>query len=83
MNDKLSLTELQFIIRDTLYTSLTGMYWVSAEISEIKENYSGHCYLELIDKEAGEENIKAKARAIIWANRYRMLKPFFESATGE
>jgi exodeoxyribonuclease VII large subunit len=83
MDDKLSLAELQLIIRDALYTSLPGMYWVSAEISEIKENYSGHCYLELIDKAAGEGNIKAKARAIIWANRYRMLKPFFENATGE
>ena len=83
MDDKLSLTELQFTIRDALYTSLPGVFWVSAEISELKENYSGHCYLELIDKVAGDENIKARAKAIIWANRYRMLKPFFENATGE
>jgi exodeoxyribonuclease VII large subunit len=83
MVDKLSLAELQLIIRDALYTSVPGTYWISAEISEIKENYSGHCYLELIDKEPGEENIKAKARAVIWANRYRMLRPFFESTTGE
>jgi exodeoxyribonuclease VII large subunit len=83
MNDKLSLTELQLIIRDALYTSLPGMYWVSAEIAEIKENYSGHCYIELVDKLTGDDNIKARARAIIWANRYRMLKPFFENTTGE
>jgi exodeoxyribonuclease VII large subunit len=83
MDDKLSLTELQLTIRDALYTSLPGFYWVSAEISEIKENYSGHCYLELVDKHLGDNNIKARARAIIWANRYRMLKPFFENSTGE
>ena len=50
MNEKLTLTELQLIIRDSLYISLPDMYWVIAEISEIKENYAGHCYLELIEK---------------------------------
>lgn len=83
MNEKISLTELQLIIRDALYTTVPGIFWVNAEISEIKENSSGHCYLELIDKKADSEDIKAKARAIIWANRYRMLKPFFENTTGE
>jgi exodeoxyribonuclease VII large subunit len=83
MNDKLSLTELQLIIRDSIYTALPGMYWVIAEISEIKENYSGHCFLELIEKDRDDINIKAKVRAVIWAKRYNFLKPFFENTTGE
>lgn len=45
MQEKLSLTELQLIIRDSLYLALPDMYWVIAEISEIKENFAGHCYL--------------------------------------
>lgn len=83
MAEKLSLTELQLIIRDSLYMALPDMYWVIAEISEIKENYSGHCYLELIEKHPEEKNIRARVKAIIWSNRYRFLKSFFENITGE
>ncbi|HOM41514.1 MAG TPA: exodeoxyribonuclease VII large subunit, partial [Bacteroidales bacterium] len=83
MNEKLSLTELQQVIRDSLYASLPGFYWVFAEISEAKENYAGHCYLELIEKHPDEINIRARVRAVIWNTRYRFLKSFFESTTGE
>src|SRR5674536_40408 len=83
MTEKLSLTELQLIIRDSLYLALPGIYWVIAEISELKENYAGHCYLELIEKHPDEKNIRARVKAIIWSNRYRFLKAFFENSTGE
>ena len=83
MTEKLTLTELQLMIRDSLYISLPEMYWVIAEISEIRENYSGHCYLELIEKQSDEKNIRSKAKAIIWSSRYRFLKSFFENSTGE
>jgi exodeoxyribonuclease VII large subunit len=83
MNDKLSLTELQLIIKDSLYLALPGMYWVVAEISEIKENYAGHCFIELVEKHPDEINIRARVRAVIWAKRYSFLKPLFESVTGE
>ncbi|MBP8959122.1 MAG: exodeoxyribonuclease VII large subunit [Bacteroidales bacterium] len=83
MNEKLSLTELQLIIRDSLYEKMPGFYWVYAEISEVKENFSGHCYLELVEKHPDDINLSAKIRAIIWNTRYRFIKPFFESATGE
>lgn len=83
MTEKVSLTELQLIIRDSLYLSLPDMFWVIAEISELKENNSGHCYLELIEKHPDEKNVRARVKAIIWSNRYRFLKAFFENATGE
>jgi len=83
MNDKLSLTELQLIIKDSLYLALPEMYWVVAEISEIKENYAGHCFIELVEKHPDEINIRAKVRAVIWAKKYSFLKPLFESVTGE
>ncbi len=83
MNDKITLTELQLIIKDSLYIALPEMYWVIAEISEIKENYSGHCYLELIEKSPEEQNVKARIKGIIWSNRYRFIKSFFENITGE
>jgi len=83
MNDKLSLTELQLFIRDSLYTSLPGLYWVTAEISDIRENYTGHCYLELVEKHPDEINVRAKAKGIIWNNRMRFIRPLFESVTGD
>ena len=83
MNDKLSLTELQLIIKDSLYLSLPGMYWVVAEISEIKENYAGHCFIELVEKHPEEINIRARIKAVIWAKKYSFLKPLFESIAGE
>ncbi len=83
MTEKLSLTELQLIIRDSLYLALPEAYWVIAEISELKENSAGHCYLELIEKHPDEKNVRARVKAIIWSNRYRFLKAFFENSTGE
>jgi len=83
MTEKVSLTELQLIIRDSLYLALPDYYWVIAEISELKENSAGHCYLELIEKSPEERNVKARVRAIIWSTRYRFLKAFFENGTGE
>ena len=83
MNDKISLTELQLIIKDSIYLAMPDMYWVVAEISEIRENYAGHCYLELIEKHPDDKNVRARVRAIIWSNRYRFLKSLFENVTGE
>lgn len=83
MSEKITLTELQLIIKDSLYMALPDFYWVIAEISEIKANVSGHCYLELIDKPGDENNIRARVKAVIWNNRYRFLKALFESSTGE
>jgi exodeoxyribonuclease VII large subunit len=83
MNEKLSLTDLQQVIKDSLYMALPDFYWVTAEISEIKVNYTGHCYLELIEKQPDEKNVKSRVRAVIWGNRYRFLSSFFKDAAGE
>jgi exodeoxyribonuclease VII large subunit len=83
VTEKVSLTELQLIIRDSLYMALPDVYWVIAEISELKENSAGHCYLELIEKHQDEKNVRARIKAIIWSNRYRFLKAYFENITGE
>jgi exodeoxyribonuclease VII large subunit len=83
MADNISLTELQLIIKDSLYMALPGQYWVVAEISELKENSAGHCYLELIEKSPEEKNVRARVKAIIWSKRYRFLTAFFQNITGE
>jgi exodeoxyribonuclease VII large subunit len=81
MEQKLTLFELSQQIKSALNDAFESMVWVVAEISEMKENRSGHCYLELVEKE--EESIVARARATIWSYTYRMLKPYFETSTGQ
>jgi len=83
MTEKLTLTELQLIIRDSLYTALPDFYWVIAEISEVKENSAGHCYLELVEKNQDERNVRSRVKAIIWSSRYRFLKSLFKNIAGE
>jgi exodeoxyribonuclease VII large subunit len=80
-NNPFSLYELLGGVKMSLKSSLPPSFWVTAEISELKVNYSGHCYLELIEKDASGESIRAKARATIWASVYRMIQPYFETAT--
>jgi len=79
----MTLTELQQVIRDSLYISLPDFYWVTAEISEMKENSAGHCYLELIEKHPDDKNVRARVRAVIWSSKYRFLGALFRSATGD
>lgn len=57
--------------------------WVSAEISEIKLNASGHCYLELVEKQEGATQTTAQARATIWRSNYPRIAKHFAIATGE
>jgi len=80
--EKITLFDLNQKVKEALALTFQTQYWVIAEISEIKENSSGHCYLELIQKEDLKDSPKAKARATIWAYTYRMLKPYFETTTG-
>ncbi len=83
MENKLSLSELNFLIKDALIDAFPATVWVVAEVSELKENRSGHCYLELIEKEQGADTIVARSRATIWSYTFRMLKPYFETSTGK
>ena len=45
----ITLSQLQRLVKETLHERFALPVWVSAEISEIKVNYSGHCYLELVE----------------------------------
>ncbi|MFC2086531.1 exodeoxyribonuclease VII large subunit, partial [Bacteroidota bacterium] len=83
MPDSITLYELNEQIKDVINNSFQETYWIVAEISELRENaYSGHCYLELVEKNEKNEKLKAKAKATIWSYTYRMLKPYFETTTG-
>ena len=82
MREMLSLYELQEKVRMAVAPLSQGFIWITAEISEIKRNASGHWYLELADYDKENRTLNAKARAMIWSRNAAMLVPFFENATG-
>jgi exodeoxyribonuclease VII large subunit len=79
MQNQYTLLELNNLIKNVLSQSFTDYVWVMAEISELNENRSGHCYLEMIEKSPADNRTVARTRANIWANMYRFIKPYFES----
>ncbi|RHE88951.1 exodeoxyribonuclease VII large subunit [Bacteroides intestinalis] len=81
--EALSLYDLNALVRRSLEQCLPDEYWVQAELSDVRTNSTGHCYLEFIQKDSRSNNLIAKARGTIWANVYRLLKPYFEESTGQ
>lgn len=79
----LSLVELNGLVRKSIRACLPDEYWVQAELSDVRSNYSGHCYLEFVQKDTKSNALVAKARGIIWNNVYQLLKPYFERETGQ
>lgn len=85
MRESFTLYELQRIIGAAIEQFLAKPIWVSAEIAEIKLNASGHCYLELVERDkdsASGKAAKAQSRAVIWKSHYPRLAAKFEGATG-
>ncbi len=81
-NKAITLSELNNNIKKAIKNAFDTSYWIIAEISEININRTGHCYLELIEKDEFSDKITAKSRATIWAYTFRMIKPYFETSTG-
>ena len=81
--NSITLSELTSRIQETIRMSFDMPVWIRAEISELRENPGGHCYLEFIEKDSASDTLLAKSKATIWASTYRMLKPYFESSTGQ
>ena len=78
--EKLSLLELQEMIRDGVESAVPDKLWVRAEVASIQAKSNGHCYLELSESEDGR--LIAKARAVIWKSLWFALRRYFVDATG-
>ena len=78
----LTLLDLQRMVRATLESRFNDPLWISAEISELKVNRSGHCYLNLVEKGVTDGAPRAEARAVIWKSSYTPMASMFEAATG-
>ena len=82
MEEKLTLLQLQEMIQEGVSEIFPQSLQLVSEVSSVKENASGHCYLELVEWQEGGRGPAAKARAMIWSSAYRIIKPLFKSATG-
>ncbi len=81
-SQRLSLYQLNHLVRNTLEKELPAEYWVEAELSECRES-RGHCYMELIERDQQGATPVARASAKCWASRWQMLRPYFERTTGQ
>ena len=81
--DYLSLYDLNALVHRSISECMPDEYWMQAELSDVRSNSSGHCYLEFIQKDPRGNSLIAKARGTIWANIFRLLKPYFEESTGQ
>ena len=75
----IDLFEFQSRLKRGIESLFPNRLWVRAEVSAVKVR-NGHCYLELSQSDQG--GLKAKATAIIWSSKYRIIAPYFESVTG-
>ena len=80
--EAITLYELNNRVKHALKSDFAEAVWITAEITEILLNRSGHCYLQLADKKDDDETVVATARGTIWAFTFRTLKPYFETTTG-
>lgn len=77
----LTLRQLQHLIAGLVTCEATRDVWVTAELSDVAVR-GGHCYMELLQKDESGATTVARARAIIWANNFRMIDTKFRSVAG-
>ena len=81
--DALSLYDLNALVRRSLEQCLPDTYWIQAELSDVRTIFTGHCFLEFVQKDARRNSLIAMSRGTIWVYVFRLLKPYFEEATGQ
>jgi len=82
MKERLTLLELNRLVRGVIEDELPEEYWVEAELSECRES-RGHCYMELIQKDEQTATPVARASAKCWASKWMVVRPYFERVTGQ
>ena len=77
----ISLHEFNNRIKRLLNDRSVQNCWIIADLSDVAIR-GGHCYLELVEKNAAGATI-AKVRGIIWAGRVQHLRSKFLAVTGQ
>ena len=77
-----SLSQLNGFVRQAIELTLPDLFWVRAELSEVRPNARGHYYLSLVEHD-DEGVITAQAKANIWCNAAQKIVPRFEFESGQ
>ena len=77
-----TLRQLNLLVREAISDALPDEYWVEAELSECRER-SGHCYMELVEKDELTNTPVARASAKCWRQTWQLVQPNFERTTGQ
>ncbi len=78
-----SLSELARAVRQGITRAFPSPVVVCAEISQLNLNAkSGHCYLDLVEKDPSRDGFIAKLPAVIWRSRYTEIAREFMLQTG-
>ena len=79
----ITLAQLQGRISIALAEAIPLPVWVCAEVADLKQNASGHCYIDLIEKNEKTGATEAQARATIWRSQVMSTVGRFERETGQ
>lgn len=71
------------MVRAAVNSGMPSRYWVTGELSEVREASNGHCYIELVQRDEATNDIVAKARGTVWSRVYSLLRPYFLEQTGQ
>ncbi len=78
----ITLSQLTQAIEACLKETLEPYYWLVAEISELRIDQRGHCYMTFVEKDDKTGNIAARMSAHCWNYRYKQLATDFGNTTG-
>ena len=79
----LTLYSLNNLVHNAIAEALPSRYWITGELSEVRETAVGHCYIELVQRDEETQETVAKARGTVWARIYSLLRPYFLEQTGQ
>ncbi len=75
MQNHLTLSQLNSLVKNAIEEGMDYAYWVQAEISSL--SVRGHCYMDLVEKDDSSNTPIAKARANCWANQWQYISQNF------
>lgn len=83
LEKSITLLQLTTMVSKVVKGNFAVPYWVQAELSDVRTIPSGHCYLELLEKDAQSNVPIARCRATVWARTWLSLQTRFEQETGQ
>lgn len=83
IEEPITLYSLNNLVRNAVADAMPSRYWVTGELSEVRETAVGHCYIELVQRDEATDETVAKARGTVWSRIYSLLRPYFLEQTGQ